>query len=144
MSKPLPGIVATVTGPKDTTRPFADLIRLQRKALEITLHDLARTMEWTIPHLSQLERGVIAPPSDPTTLCELATALQLDLGVVLQAAEETAAACETARERVISAAVAYVDAWKDWEEHGGYGPTSTERQKHRELVAAVEGMEGKE
>lgn len=59
---------------------------------------------------------------------------------VVLAPKDTAAACETASERVISAAVAYVTAYKHWEEHGGYGPTSTERQKHRELVAAVEEM----
>jgi hypothetical protein len=55
--------------------------------------------------------------------------------------KDTAAACETAKERVISAAVAYATAWKDWEAHGGYGPTSTERQTHRELVAAVEAIQ---
>lgn len=59
--------------------------------------------------------------------------------------KDTAAACETARERVISAAVAYVAAYRDWNEVPGYAP-SRRQLLHRaqaELVAAVEGMKAK-
>jgi hypothetical protein len=58
--------------------------------------------------------------------------------------KDTAAACETAKERVISAAVAYVTAWKDCEESSGsYVAPWRKKVAQDELVAAVEGMKGK-
>lgn len=56
--------------------------------------------------------------------------------------KDPAAASEVVLYRVISAAVAYVTAWRDWNEGEGYAP-SRRQLLHRaqaELVAAVEGM----
>jgi hypothetical protein len=56
--------------------------------------------------------------------------------------EDTAAACETATERVVRAAVAHVLARKDWDARGGYAPIQrqTLHGTMDELIAAVEAM----
>jgi hypothetical protein len=61
---------------------------------------------------------------------------------VVLSPEDTAAACEAARERVIRAAVAHVAARKDWDARGGYAPIQRQplHGTMDELVAAVEEM----
>jgi hypothetical protein len=56
--------------------------------------------------------------------------------------EDTAAACKTATERVIRAAVAHVAARKDWDARGGYAPLQRQALHGTmdELIAAVEEM----
>jgi hypothetical protein len=56
--------------------------------------------------------------------------------------QDTAAACKTATERVIRAAVAHVLARKDWDARGGYAPIQRQalHGTMEELVRAVEEM----
>ncbi|MBA2595538.1 MAG: helix-turn-helix transcriptional regulator [Chloroflexia bacterium] len=58
-------------------RVFADIIRRRRKELDLTLSDVAEGMEWSVPYVSELERGVKQPP--PLERVELlAQILQID------------------------------------------------------------------
>ncbi len=58
-------------------RGFADAIRHRRKELGLTLSEVAARMGWSVPYVSELERGVKQPP--PAESVErLAAALLLD------------------------------------------------------------------
>jgi hypothetical protein len=61
---------------------------------------------------------------------------------VVLSPEDTAAACEAAKERVVRAAVAHVLARKDWDARGGYAPIQRQALHGTmdELIAAVEAM----
>jgi hypothetical protein len=61
---------------------------------------------------------------------------------VITGPQDTAAACEAARERVIRAAIAYVGAWRDWQTREEYAPKARQRlyTSMDELVRAVEGL----
>jgi hypothetical protein len=61
---------------------------------------------------------------------------------VVLSPEDTAAACETAKERVIRAAVAYVAALRDWQHGVGYLPVTRQAltRAQQDLRAAVEEM----
>ncbi len=58
-------------------RGFADSIRHRRKQLELTLSQVAEQMGWSVPYVSELERGVKQPPPDDN-VHRLALVLQLD------------------------------------------------------------------
>ncbi len=58
-------------------RAFADHIRGRRKELGYTLEKLASAAECSIPYISEMERGVKAPPS-PAVIEKLAVVLQSD------------------------------------------------------------------
>jgi transcriptional regulator with XRE-family HTH domain len=54
---------------------FSETIRNRRKELNLTLSQLATQLNYSIPYLSELERGIKQPPLDVT---HIADALQLD------------------------------------------------------------------
>ncbi len=56
---------------------FADMIRRRRKELGMTLSEVAAKMAWSIPYVSELERGVKQPPPIEQ-IRRLAIALQLN------------------------------------------------------------------
>lgn len=58
-------------------RGFADEIRHRRKQLNLTLSQVAEKMGWSIPYVSELERGVKQPPP-AEGVKQLALVLQLD------------------------------------------------------------------
>lgn len=66
--------------------PFADLIRKRRKELELTLSTVATAAGWSVPYLSELERGVKTPALNTATLERLGAALDLDIDRVVAAA----------------------------------------------------------
>ena len=67
---------------------FADMIRKQRKALDKTLGDVATATGWSIPYISELERGVKQPPPTPN-LRALAAALELEFRFLAREAERS-------------------------------------------------------
>ena len=58
-------------------RGFADTIRHRRKQLHMTLSQVAEQMGWSIPYVSELERGVKQPPPNDSVQ-RLAIVLDLD------------------------------------------------------------------
>ncbi len=58
-------------------RGFADRIRARRKELDLTLGQIAEMTGWSVPYVSEIERGVKQPPP-VENLKRLAKALQLD------------------------------------------------------------------
>lgn len=67
--------------------PFADLIRRRRKELELTLSTVAAAVGWSVPYLSELERGIKTPALNKASLEGLAGVLGLDADTVIATAQ---------------------------------------------------------
>lgn len=71
---------------KTAYQGFAEMIRRRRKELELNLSDVAEKMGWSIPYVSELERGIKQPPP-AESLKRLALALQLNAQLLAYEAE---------------------------------------------------------
>jgi transcriptional regulator with XRE-family HTH domain len=60
-------------------RGFADLIRGRRKGKGLHLDDVADAIGWSIPYLSELERGIKQPPTSGEQLVKLSALLEIPL-----------------------------------------------------------------
>lgn len=72
-----------------------DLLRARRRALDLTLTEVARKTEFSVSYLSQVERNVVAP--SVAALMKIASALGMSVGQILAQGEPSAAGVKLVR-----------------------------------------------